>query len=65
MCSDNFFLKHALAYSAVTFIIAALAAYLLFYNVSCRPIDKKPIINQRWRISKASGDNRPRLNEKK
>ena len=43
MCSDKFFLKHALAYSAKTFIIAALAALLLFCNVSCRPFDKKPI----------------------
>src|SRR6218665_410402 len=35
----------ALGYSAIglTFITAALAAYPLFYNVSCRPIDKKPI----------------------
>ena len=33
MCSDKFLLKHALAYSAITFIIAALAAYLLFYNL--------------------------------
>src|SRR6218665_23926 len=35
MCSDKFFLKDALAYSSIglTFIIAALAAYLLFYNL--------------------------------
>src|SRR6218665_2291699 len=46
MCSDKCFIKHALTYSAITFIIAALAAYFLFYNVSCRPIDKKPIYKQ-------------------
>src|SRR6218665_3967135 len=37
--------KHCSGYSAIglTFITAALAAYPLFYNISCRPIDKKPI----------------------
>src|SRR6218665_592372 len=45
MCSDECSLKHALTYSDIdlTFIVAALAACILFYNVSCRPIDKKPI----------------------